>query len=432
MKNQDLPHRRLPAFIRRLSATVGLALALGSAPALAQTGQFTQWGWPQPYEKVSDKSIAWLKEKGWWPLTIAWQPPWSGQNASLVTINRQELLVKRGLQANFQAFNSGPDINEVFTSGKAQVGVGGNFPLTTLIDKNVPVKVVGVISPSLKHQTIVPNDSTAKSLKDFKGSNPPAVIGIVTGSSAEFYFQIAAAENGLTIGKDVILKNLPLSEQVQLPKGIAAVVPWDNTASLITQERKTGRAIDVSYPYNIYQGSYYIRQELVDNVPDVAQALTDALIEANLWIRLHPEQTAEVLASEPNLKNVPKTLIRAQIDEYNNLYKPTAVHPTPAFWAQENEVIAKWLRKNNRITRDITAKDYEAAFAPQFADKAFAKLGWAVPKLPPLLPKNWSGKIGQHPYPEYYTFLTLKAAQAFPEKGDLVKAWSFDGKSYKP
>lgn len=432
MKDQVTPHRSLSAFVGGLAIAVGLLLGLGSTPAVAQTGQFTQWGWPQPYEKVSDKSVAWLKEKGWWPLTIAWQPPWSGQNASLVTINRQELLAKRGLEAKFQAFNSGPDINEAITSTKAQVGVGGNFPFTTLIDKQVPIKVVAVTSPNLKHQTIVPVDSPLKSLKDLKGSNPPAVIGIVTGSSAEFYFQIAAAANGLQVGRDVILKNLPLSEQIQLPKGIAAVVPWDLTASLITQERKTGRAIDVSYPYNIYQGSYYLRQELIDNVPDVAQALTDAFIEANLWIRLNPEKTADLLAEEPGLKNVPKTLLVQQIQEYNNLYKPTYVHPTPAFWGQENERIAKWLKSGNRLTRDVTAKDYVAAFAPQFADKAFAKLGWTVPTLPPSIPKNWSGKVGQSPYPDYLTYLTLKAPQAFPEKGDLVKAWSFDGKSYKP
>ncbi|MBK1681415.1 hypothetical protein CKO20_13650 [Rhodocyclus tenuis] len=418
---------------RRLAVALGLAATLAGGPVLAaEKAQFTDWGWPQPYEKVSEKSINWLKDKGWWPLTVAWQPPFSGQNASLVTINRLDFLAKRGLEAKFQAFNSGPDINEAITSGKAQVGNGGNFPLTTLIDKNVPIKVVGITAPNLKHQTIVPNDSPVKSLKDFKGSNPPAVIGIVTGSSAEFYFQIAAAENGLAVGRDVVLKNLPLSEQIQLPKGIAAVVPWDLTASLITQEKKTGRSIDVSYPYNIYQGSYYLRQELVDNVPDVAQALTDALIEANLWIRLNPEKTADLLGEEPNLKNVPKTLLLQQVQEYNNLYKPTYVHPTPAFWGQENARIAQWLKQGNRLQRTLTAKDYENAFAPQFADKAFAKLGWKIPTQPAAIPKNWSGKVGQHPYPEYDTYLTLKAPQAFPEKGDLTKAWQFNGKSFKP
>jgi sulfonate transport system substrate-binding protein len=271
-----------------------------------------------------------------------------------------------------------------------------------------------------------------RSLKDFKGSSPPAVIGIVTGSSAEFYFQIAADQNDLVIGKDVVLKNLPLAEQIQLPKGIAAVVPWDLTATLITQEKKTGRAIDVSYPYNIYQGSFYLRSELVDRAPDLAQALTDALIEANLWIRQNPEAAADLLTTEPNLKNVPRSLLRQQIDEYNNLYKPTYVYPTAAFWGQENARIARWLKQANRLKRAISAADYEAVFAPQFAENAFARLGWAVPSVPPSIPADWPGKLGELPYPPYDTYLTLNTPQPFPEKGDLTKPWVLDGHVYNP
>jgi len=63
----------------RLSAFVLFATFLGGiVPAAAQS--FTDWGWPQPYEKVSQKSIDWLKQKGWWPVGIGWQGPFSGQN----------------------------------------------------------------------------------------------------------------------------------------------------------------------------------------------------------------------------------------------------------------------------------------------------------------------------------------------------------------
>ena len=64
--------------MRKLSAT-GLKLLIaatlagilcGIVPAAAQG--FNEWGWPQPYDKVSDKSIAWLKQKGWWPLAVGW------------------------------------------------------------------------------------------------------------------------------------------------------------------------------------------------------------------------------------------------------------------------------------------------------------------------------------------------------------------------
>ena len=129
-------------------------------------------------------------------------------------------------------------INEVMVSARAQVGNGGNFPFTSLLDKKVPVKAIAILSPNLLHATVVPIDSPIKSLKDFKGGAEPATIGIVTGSSAEFYFQMAAQVNGLQLGKDVILKNMPPGEQMAMPKGISAVVPWDPTPAMMVEERK--------------------------------------------------------------------------------------------------------------------------------------------------------------------------------------------------
>ena len=42
------------------------------------------------------------------------------------------------------------------------------------------------------------------------------------------------------------------------------------------------------------------------------------------------------------------------------------------------------------------------------------------------------GKVGEPPYPEYLTYLNMKGPQAFPEKGDLVKPWTFKGRTYRP
>ena len=158
--------------LKALRRLAGPALAAGALllamPALAQQ-KATDWGWPQPYEKISDKSVQWLKDKGWWPLQIAFQPPWSGQNTINIVMDKQGLLAKRGIEAKLQAFPSGPAINEVMISGRFQVGNGGNFPFTSLIDKNIPVKAIAVINVNLMHALVVPNDSPLKSVKDLKG-----------------------------------------------------------------------------------------------------------------------------------------------------------------------------------------------------------------------------------------------------------------------
>ncbi len=413
-----------------VAAAVFAALNCGMAPAAAQS--FTDWGWPQPYEKVSDKSVAWLKQKGWWPIGVGWQGPFSGQNTINVVMDKAGLLEKRGLEAKFQTFAAGPDVNEAVASARVQVGNGGNFPFTSLLDRGVPVRAIAVVAPNLKHSTVVPLNSPIKTLADFKGSNPPATIGIVTGSSAEFYFTQAAEVVGLQIGKDVILKNMPPGEQLLMAKGIGAVVPWEPSVTIITDDRKTGKEADTIFPYNFYEGMFYVRQELIDNVPDVVQAISDAFMEATLWIRLNPDKAADFLAAEPMLKVYGKPLLLQQTELYNNLYKPTYSFPFAKLWGEENARIAKWLKDRNRLTKTLTAKDYEDSFDVQFMTKTYEKLGWKVPTQAPFLPANWSGKIGQLPYPAYANVNTLKSPQAWPEAGDLTKPWAFNGKTYNP
>ena len=411
-----------PARIRfGAMAIVALAAFIcGMLPAAAQS--FTEWGWPQPYEKVSDKSVAWLKQKGWWPLGFGWQAPFSGQNTINVVMDKAELLEKRGLEAKFQAFAAGPDVNEAVASARIQVGNGGNFPFTSLLDRGVPVRAIAVVAPNLKHSTVVPVDSPIKKLSDFKGSNPPATIGIVTGSSAEFYFTQAAEVVGLQIGKDVILKNMPPGEQILMAKGIGAVVPWEPSVTII-EERKTGREVDTIF---------YVRQELIDNVPDVVQAISDAFMEASLWIRLNPDKAADFLAAEPTLKSFGKPLLLQQTQLYNNLYKPTYSSPFAKLWGEENARIAKWLKDRNRVTKALTAKDYEDSFETNFMAKTYEKLGWKIPTQAPFIPANWAGKIGSLPYPAYANANTLKEPQPWPEPGDLTRPWAFAGKVYKP
>ena len=416
--------------LRILAVAILAALLSGIVPASAQS--FTDWGWPQPYERVSQKSVDWLKQKGWWPIGVGWQGPFSGQNTINVVMDKAGLLEQRGIEAKFHVFAAGPDVNEAVASARVQVGNGGNFPFTSLLDRGVPVKAIAVVAPNLKHSTVVPLDSNIKKLADFKGGNPPATIGIVTGSSAEFYFTQAAEVVGLRIGKDVILKNMPPSEQILMAKGIGAVVPWEPSVTIITENRKTGIEVDTIFPYNFYEGRFYVRQELIDNVPDVVQSISDAFMEATLWIRLNPDKAADLLAAEPMLKTFGKELLLQQTKLYNNLYKPTYSYPFAAMWGEEDARIAKWLKERNRLTKALTANDYEASFDTRFMEKTYQKLGWKIPTRAPFLPPNWPGKIGQLPYPEYANALTLKEPQRWPEAGDLTRPWTFNGNTYKP
>jgi sulfonate transport system substrate-binding protein len=424
---------KLPSLSRRqLITNAAAAMLLGVvSSAQAATGA-NEWGWPTPHEKVSEKSVKWLKDKGWWPIQVAFQAPWSGQNTVNIVMDRMGLMTQRGVEAKWTAFASGPAINEVLISGRYQAGSGGNFPFTTLVDRRIPVKAIAIESPNLLHALVVPNDSPIKSIRDLKGQNPPATIGLVTGSSAEFYFQMSAQINGIEIGKDVILKNMPPGEQMSMPRGISGIVSWDPTPTMMVEERKNGRIVDSIFPYNIYEGQFYLRSELVENAPDVAQAFSDAFAEATLWTRLNPEKAAALMAEDPNLKNYSKEILLQQVRAYNNLYKPTHIFPHSEFYGKVNEPIFKWLYQSKRITRPLTATDFAAAVDERFMRKTFDKLGWAIPKNPPFLPTGWAGKPEQPPYPDYINVLNTKEAQPFPEKGDLSRPWTFGNRAHQP
>jgi len=144
--------------------------AIGAGTAIAAAQSSTDWGWPQPYEKVSDKSVAWLKEKGWWPLGVGWQGPFLGsehdqRGDGQGGAARQSAASKRNIR-------SLPPVRmsmKRFASARVQVGNGGNFPFTSLLDRGVPVRAIAVIAPNLKHSTVVPVDSPLEKARRSQG-----------------------------------------------------------------------------------------------------------------------------------------------------------------------------------------------------------------------------------------------------------------------
>jgi ABC-type nitrate/sulfonate/bicarbonate transport system substrate-binding protein len=414
---------------RDFLTTAAAATVLTGAPwvARAQGAKFTEWGWPQPYEMISEGSIKWLKSKDWWPLTIGNQPGFTGIP---VTIGKG-LYRARGLEATVVPFLSGPAINEAAAAGRVQAGLEGNFPFTTLISKDMPVRCLGAVNPCLKHATVVPPASPLKSLAELKNAGSMPAFGIVVGSSAEFYFTEALRLHGLVGGKDVVLKNMKPTDMLIMPSGLDGFVQWAPYTWEHLLIRKNARQIDAIFPYNFFMGNFWIRQEIVENAPDVAQAYFDGWLEGILYSQLNLADAIKTTQEDPMYKSFPREIVDLNIGKNNNLYKPTWCYPDRAFWSQENGRVAKWLHDNGRLEKPVSAEKYAGYIEPRFAEAAFAKLGWRVPERPTFLPAGWNGKVGQPPYPEYYNEDNLTAPQPFPAPGDLVKDWSFGGKDYK-
>jgi sulfonate transport system substrate-binding protein len=405
------------------AGVTGASLAAARAPA--QSRSFTAWGWPQPYTQVSAQSVTWLRDQGWWPLKLGSQPGFTGMPVAI----QRNFYKARGLEIETPGFLSGPAINEAVVASRVHGGLSGNFPFTSLIARDFPVRCIAVLNPNIKHAALVPSDSPLRSFGDLKSAagDKPA-FGIVTGSSAEFFFNEALRVHGMAPGKDVILKNLAPPDMLTMPGGLTGVVQWAPWVWDHLLMRKNARQLVSIFPYNFYMGSLYLRREIIDKAPDVAQAVLDGLVEGILFTRYRPEEALTLTQADPIYQRFPKPTVERILAVLNNQYKPTWFYPHGEFWAVENGRVAKWLHETGRLQRLITPDMYSGIFDSRFADKTLETLGWRRPAQPPFLPAGWTGKVGQVPYPDYVNEDTMQGQQPFPEPGDLSRPWSFDGK----
>jgi ABC-type nitrate/sulfonate/bicarbonate transport system substrate-binding protein len=374
----------------------------GSASASAETG------WEPAYDKISQESIDFLKSKDWWPLPIGSQPGFSSEPL-WTPLGLGE---RRGLEIEMNYFLSGPEINEAAAAGRLAAGFEGNFPFTSLIVQDLPASVIAVLNPNFPHAMLVPPDSPIQNKDDLKTLGKKPVIGVVTGSSGEFFLQTMLQTLGMD-SDDVVLRNLTPPDMLLMPRGLDAVVQWEPYVSEMVSDRKNARVVEKIYPYNFFMGNVWLRQEIIDQAPDVAQALTDMFVEGVLYSRENPDRAKELYRETAIYENFSDTAMDVLIDNVTNRYKPIWMYPFEDFWSQENTRVATFLRETGRIEQEITADHWKDRFDPSFMEATFEKLGWKVPEAPPWIPEDWPGQVGEPPYPDYVT--PEDPAQEWPE-----------------
>lgn len=425
------------AFLEYGAAAAGAA-AFPSVllPSAARAANATEWGVPQPYEKVSTKSIEWMKSKGWWPFQVAWNPLWSDGNVTLFTMRMHKLLEKRGLEVNYQPFLVAGQMNEVFIPGKVQVAQAGSLGLLRIIDLKVPAAAVAAY-PAQRQAFLVPPDSPLKNgMADLKGQKVlkrPAVCGVTIGSTTHLGLLIAAKVLGLEEGKDFILKNTGPAEIITMPKGVDVVGIWEPNVLLMTEFLKNARILELIDNYEVFNGYSYIRGEIEQNAPDIIQAYTDAFVEARLIVRLKSKEVLDALAADPTQRGRDPKLIARDAEIHVVNPKPTLNLPfenAGGFWIPLEAYQAGVMADAKVLTRRYTEDDFKAVLRPKYLANSYAKLGWKVPTRPAFLPADWKGTAGKPPYPPYG--LGQMGKQDFPGAGDLAKEWTFAGKTYKP
>jgi ABC-type nitrate/sulfonate/bicarbonate transport system substrate-binding protein len=405
---------------------LGLIMVVaGSAYAQpAPRGQFTEWGWPLPYEKVSPKSVEWLKSKGWWPIQTNFFPATPMYGMPTLVLSKK-FAALRGLDVAVRRFASGPAANEALVAGHIHFAHIGNFPFFSLVDKNAPIRGIFLI-PNERISVMVPVNSPIKSVSDLKGKT----IGTVVGSGAYMALVFMLRHHGLNPDKDVSIRNLPWPEQLTMPAGIDAVAPWDMGPSLMMHHLKNARELEDLTRYDVNYGMTIIRTEIIDNAPDVAQAIVDSLLESVLWARLNLAEATEIVRSiDTAAASYPVDLVSRITAEANTYLKPTWTYPHMELVIQ-GLVAPRWMKETGRLSRNLNEDDFRKYLATSFLDASYKKLGWKIPERNPIF-EGSQIKFGVFPY-EYKRPFTLTSSQPFPVKGDLTSPWYYAGKWHSP
>jgi ABC-type nitrate/sulfonate/bicarbonate transport system substrate-binding protein len=432
-------------FIGKTLAVTGAGLGAGLAANLipsALVGQSayaaepaTDWGWPQSNKKISEKSVEWLKSKGWWPLQIAWNPLWSEGNVLLYVMQQQKMMEKRGVEVQYTPFLAASLMNEVYMPGRVQVAQAGSLGLLQVIDRKVPTLAVACY-PAQRQAFLSPPDSPLKNgLIDLKGQRVlgrPGVVGITIGSTTHLALLIAVKVLGLEENKDFIMKNMAPADIIPMPKGVDVVGMWEPNVILMTEFLKNAKIIDLINNYEFFNGYSYMRGELEEGAPDVVQAYVDAFVEAQLYTRLKSAEVMAGFAADPSQRGRDPKLIERDATIHLLNPKPTrnyVFEDTGGLWIPLELYQSGIMSDAGVLRRHYTEADFKSVMRPKYMADTFNRLGWAIPKRPPFLPANWPGKIGHPPYPPYGIMEMGK--QPFPEPGDLVRDWRFGGVTYK-
>jgi ABC-type nitrate/sulfonate/bicarbonate transport system substrate-binding protein len=248
----------------------------------------------------------------------------SGMNGQLpVVMQKARIVEKYQLDAEFTAFQYGPQMMEGLASGQLDVVVTSFLPPLSLSAK-LPgsIKFIAQLGKS-SHSLLVPSDSKAVGVADLKGKK----IGISFNSESHLDLLLLLNENGLDGKSDVKLVNLQ-------PGELPAAFEKKLVDAAVIRQPQTLRLEQTLDARNIYKWPFsftsIVRTSYQVENPDAVKRYVDALKDTVLHIVENRDQSAlwfaEALRIDPSLiKNLNtenplyaatrRDTIRIEIDE---------------------------------------------------------------------------------------------------------------------
>ena len=140
----------------------------------------------------------------------------------------EEALKDKGVEVNWNDFESGPPMNESLAAGSSDIGVVGDVPVVSAIAAGQDNEIVMTTCDAPEsYEFLVRPDSDVKSIADLKGK----VIGTTIGSTGHNLVKKLCDTAGMDVNKDVELMNLSTGDaEATLTNGdVDAVAFWEPT-----------------------------------------------------------------------------------------------------------------------------------------------------------------------------------------------------------
>lgn len=210
-------------------------------------------------------------------------------------------LLKHGIKAKFQVFNSGGEINKAVQAGTMQIGGGGDTATPTAIAAGIPIFT---FAPYMQDATTSKGDEAlavvARSDSGIKqgdwSSFAGKKVGMVTGGTGDAYFRAWLAKNNVD-AKKVSFQNLQPGDMLAAIQGkqVDAIASWEPYQTQILDTMKSDAFLFQRgggvIGYVLGEGT---TQDWAKQHPAQLQAIADAIAEACFWLRSHYDEGAVI------------------------------------------------------------------------------------------------------------------------------------------
>ena len=278
--------------LHRLAALAALA----TAAALALTGCVAGEGTTAVPSTTATGGAA-LGQGGWSSKTL---------NIDYATYNPLSLIVKKNGYLESE-FAGAVTINWVKSAGSAAANaallagaldVGSTAGSAALLARSngSPIKAIDIYAQPDWAALLVPKGSPITSVSDLKGTTIAAQKG-----TDPYFFLLQALDKFHVPLSSVTIENLPHANgKVALENG--SVNAWSGLDPLLTTSVLVAGSTDIydNPAFNSY-GFLNGTESFLQKSPDLAQVVVDAYEKARAYAKAHPEETAQILATEAGI-----------------------------------------------------------------------------------------------------------------------------------